>query len=153
MAKKRSAARKKGRVPPPTCKAILLCRLAILEQGTGNPSLIGIFDRIILDSLPGMVGECTIFLQLVNGIGFYDIVVEVHDLEQDQVLGRARLPSIDFPDRSARANVVIALPGIPISHPGAYEFVVLANDQEIDRQQFIAALREEISDGPDEEDA
>ena len=153
MAKKRSAAQKQGRVPPPTCKAILLCRLAILEQGTGNPSLIGVFDRIILDGLPGMVGECTVFLQLVNGIGAYDIVVEVHDLEQDKVLGRARVASIDFPDRSARANVVIPVPGIPIPHPGVYEFVVLANDQEIDRQQFIAALREEISDGPDEEEA
>ena len=75
MAKKRLAARRKGRLPPPTCKAILLCQMAIFEQGTGNPSLINIFDRIVLDSLPGKVSQC-VFLQLVNGIGAYDIVVE-----------------------------------------------------------------------------
>jgi hypothetical protein len=140
MAKKRPTAKKKGRLPPPTCKAILLCQMAIFEQGTGNPSLVNIFDRIVLDSLPGRVSQC-VFLQLVNGIGAYDIVVEVHDLGEDKILGRATVASIEFPDRTIRANVVISMPGFPITHTGIYEFVVLANDQEIDRQQFIASLR------------
>ena len=69
----------------------------------------------------------------------------VHDTGDDKVLGRARIASIEFPDRATRANVVISMPGFPITHAGIYEFVVLANDQEIDRQQFMAALREDRS--------
>ncbi len=136
MAKK--PAPKKTTKPPPKCKAILLCDHAIVESGTGKVSLIGIFDRFAVRDFPGLIQQFTCFLQLTDGIGKYRITVEVHDLREDQILARAAIVQIVFADRAGKANLMIPVPPLLLKHAGGYDFVVLADDQEIDRQQFGA---------------
>jgi hypothetical protein len=136
MAKK-SAPRKSPK-PPPQCKAILLCDHAIVEAGTGKVSLIGIFDRFAVTEFPSPIRQFTAFLQLTEGIGKYRITVEVHDLRDDEILARAAIVQIDFQDRAGKANLMIPVPPLLLKHAGGYDFVVLADDQEIDRQQFGA---------------
>ena len=76
--------------------------------------------------------------------------IEIHDLSEDKVLAHAELSNINFPDRSHRVNLIIPVPALPLSHPGAYDLVVFANNQEIDRQQFVAKLRGEQGNDPSE---
>jgi hypothetical protein len=64
--------------------------------------------------------------------------VEVHDLREDRILARAAIVQIVFQDRAGKANLMIPVPPLMLKHPGGYDFVVLADDQEIDRQQFAA---------------
>ena len=137
MAKKKPSA-KKAQKPPPRCKAILLCDQAIVEAVTGKVSLIGIFDRFTLRKFPGHIRQFTAFLQLTDGIGSYKITIEVHDLREDRILARAAIVQMTFQDRSGKANLMIPVPPLLLKHPGGYDFVVLADDQEIDRQQFLA---------------
>ncbi|MFI5454678.1 MAG: hypothetical protein ACHRXM_04430 [Isosphaerales bacterium] len=42
--------------------------------------------------------------------------------------------------------MIIQAPPLRLAHSGLYDFVVLANDQEIDRQQFSAPSPEETED-------
>ena len=137
MAKKKPAP-KKSTKPPPKCKAILLCDQAIVEAVTGKVSLVGIFDRFALRKFPGHIRQFTAFLQLTDGIGKYAITIEVHDLREDVVLARAPIVSLEFKDRAGKANLMIPVPPLLLKHAGGYDFVVLADGQEIDRQQFLA---------------
>jgi hypothetical protein len=137
MAKKKSR-EPRGQKPPPRCKAILLCEQAIIEAGTGNVSVIGIFDRFVVPEIPGRTRAFTVYLHLTDGIGRYDVVVEVHDLQEDKVIGRADGIALRFPERLHRQNVIVLVPPLSIHHPGRYDVVVFVDGQEIDRQQFRA---------------
>ena len=95
MAKKRSA-KKKGRKPPPKCKAILLCDTIIVDGMTGKATIVGIFDEFDVPFFPGQTGPCNAFLQLTDGIGEYEITVEIHDLREDKVIARAQLAKMVF---------------------------------------------------------
>ena len=45
---------REANVPPPKCKAILLCERAIVEEGTGQISLIGLFERLKVPACQAM---------------------------------------------------------------------------------------------------
>jgi hypothetical protein len=126
--------------PPPRCKAILLCDLVIVDVATRKTSLIGIFDRFTAPQFPTAVGPFYAYVQMVEGIGRYEIVVEAHDLSDGRVIGRLPPMPLDFPNRMSKANLIIPAPPLPLPHPGFYDFVVFADGQEIDRQKFEAAL-------------
>jgi hypothetical protein len=132
MAKKKP----KGRKPPPICKAILLCDQTIVEAVTGKVSVIGIFNNWTISQFPAQIRPFVAFLQLTNGIGKYAISVDVRDLEAEQIIAQARIAEIIFPNRQATINLMIPVPPLILHHAGSYDFVVLADGQEIDRQRF-----------------
>lgn len=136
MAKKK--AKPRGAVPPPNCKAILLCEQTIIEAGTGKVSLIGLFDGFVVPQAPGVIRPFTVYLHLTDGIAGheYEITVEIHDLSNDTVVARATGPKVRWGDRLSRLNLLIPVPPMHVQHAGAYDFVVFANQQEIDRQKF-----------------
>lgn len=128
--------RSRGRKPPPKCKALLLCDKTIVEAITGKTSIIGVFDRFNVLEFPGRTAPFTVFLQLTDGIGRYDVVIEVHDLQNDQVLGRGSGIGLTWPEKLLKMNLMLPVPPVPITHAGVYDLVVFANGQEIDRQKF-----------------
>jgi hypothetical protein len=137
MGKKR---KDKGRKPPPKCKAILLCDHTILEAVTGKVSIIGIFTNWYMPSFPHPTRPFMAFLQLTDGVGEYVVSVEIHDLHADQIIGQAVVAHVGFPERSTIVNLMIPVPPLLLQHAGVYDFVVLADNQEIDRQQFHGFL-------------
>lgn len=128
----------KGKKPPPKCKAILLCDQTIVEAVTGKVSIIGIFDSWNFPQFPHPTRPFMAFLQLTDGIGKYAVSVEVHDLHADQIIAQARMAEMMFPERKTKVNLMIPVPPLLLQHTGSYDFVVLADGQEIDRQQFQA---------------
>lgn len=123
-------------VSEPKCKAILLCSQTIVEAGTGNISLIGVFTHIALHETPGRTDPLECFLQFTDAEGRYDLTIEIHDQSESKVVARAVAPAIEVPHRLSYANVIIPIPPLQIRHGGPYDFVVFANGNEIDRQQF-----------------
>lgn len=145
MGKQRPPRGKKepGSRPTPVCKAILLCNQLIRDVTTGKASLIGIFDAFRLETVPGHTRPVTAFLQLIEGIGSYVLTVEVHDLQADKVIARATTESVEFENRLQKRE--IGVPPLPVAHVGIYDFVVLANGKEVDRQQFAVVVPKETS--------
>lgn len=140
---KRKPPKPNGEKPPPRCKAILLCNDTIIEAGTGNVSLIGTFDGFVQRAFPSHTKPFTVFVQLTDGIGRYEVVIEVQDLRDNIVNARANA-GLEFPERLTKVNMMIPVPPLPLQHAGVYDFVVLANGQEIDRQQFRAVSLEDL---------
>ncbi|MEX2287515.1 MAG: hypothetical protein WD648_10535 [Planctomycetaceae bacterium] len=132
--------------PPPICKAILLCDSTIVEAGTGKVSIIGVFGQFTVLQLPGRLSPFTVFLQLIEGVGRYDIVVEFQDLRDNMVMARADGLAITFPARLMTMNVILPVPPVPVVHSGEYEIVVFANAQEIDRQRVSVRSIQEMTD-------
>ncbi len=134
----------------PKCKAILLCDKTIIEAGTGNVSLIGTFAEFNLREIPGVTPHVEAFCQIIDAEGSYEIRVEIHDLHDGKIIARADGLEIEIPDRLMRVNVIVPIPSLPIGHEGLYDFVILANGREIDRQQFavrkIPTLPDEATD-------
>jgi len=92
------------------------------------------------------------FLQLIGGIGRYHIAIEVRDLHEDEIIAQQD-GEIEFSDRLNRLSLEINVPPLPLDHPGAYDVVVLADGQEIDRQQFEAVLVREPNGEQEQENA
>lgn len=136
-----------GEIPPPKCKAILLCNQAIVDARTGKISIIGVFEDFYLDQMPGTTWPFTVFMQLTDGIGTYEIWVEIQDLQEGAVIARSLTATVRWEERLVKANLLIPVPPLPVEHTGAYDLVVFANKQELDRQQFTVHQRP-----PNEED-
>ncbi|MBC8355122.1 MAG: hypothetical protein H8E66_24365 [Planctomycetes bacterium] len=131
-------------VSQPACKALLLCEKTIIEAGSGDISLINIIDHIPVLEFPGHTQPVEAFLQFTDAEGRYEVVVEVRDCEDDEVLARAVGAGIEIPERHATCNILIPVPSLKIQHSGLYDFVVLANGIEIQRQQFaVVAIDDE----------
>lgn len=124
--------------PPPRCKAILICERTIVEAETGSISIIAAFDRFELSRFPATSRAFEVFLLLVDGIGRYDLVVEIHDLRDGTVLGRLPPIEMEWPERLTRMTIIIPIAPVPFEHAGEYDVVVLADDQEVDRLKFSA---------------
>jgi hypothetical protein len=141
---------KKGETPAPVCKAILLCELAIRDSSSGKISLINLFNGFLVPKTPGHTKGMTAYLQLIEGIGEYVLTVEVHDLQADKVIARAQSPAIAFTGRLVQHDIVMAVPALPVAHPGTYDFVVIANGSVVDRQKFSVQVmeKEETDDEP-----
>ena len=46
---------REGAVPPPKCKAILLCERVIIEKDTEQLSLVGLINVMVVDSPPAQL--------------------------------------------------------------------------------------------------
>lgn len=135
----------KGRKPPPKCKAILLCDHVIADPATAKISVIGIFSRWAFPHFPHSTPPFRVFLQLTDGIGSYVISMEVLDLQDFQIVAHGRIAEIDFTERKNKVDLGISIPPLLIPHAGSYDFIVLADGQEVDRQQFQAT---QTAEGP-----
>lgn len=136
---KRKTGKKRGKKPPPKCKAFLLCHGTIIEQTSGNVTIINTFNAFVVPQFPGHIGGFWIFIQLTDGIGDYDAEVEIVDLQDDRTIARAVGPAkLKFPAKLVRMNVMIPIPPLPMVHSGSYEIRVLADGQLIERQVFDA---------------
>lgn len=135
-----------GDRPSPKCQALLLCEKAIIDRQRGRPSLIDIIDSIHAPFFPCEYGPLVVFLQVAEGIGHYTIDVEVRDLTTEDVIARLLGTEIQFLDRLERINVIVEIGSIPLNQAGAYDVVVLANGQDLDRQRLMVRLIEEEDD-------
>jgi hypothetical protein len=129
--------------PLPKCKALLLCEKCIIEEGTHRISLINVFDTFRLKAFPGRCPRFIAFVQLVDGIGRYRLEIEVSDLETNQAVGRTDAAIIEFATRPMKWTHAIPIRSLALPHAGMFDFVLLGDGDEIERQSFAADLATE----------
>jgi hypothetical protein len=145
MARKRRR-RPRAAKPPPACKAILLCDAILVDPFSGKTSLCGLTERFVVAQFPGTTARFYAYLQLTNGIGKYKIAVEVQNVADANTVARGDIVEMTFRDRAAKVILVIPVPSLPLPRAGWYDFIVMADGQEIDRQSFAAVSAKEIAD-------
>jgi len=127
-------------VPPPQCKAILLCQRAIIEAGTGKISLIDLATNFTIEA--PSIEPFVVFLQLIEGFPGheYEITVEMHDLLEGSMMGGAIEKKLRWKKRLQHINLLIPMRLRSINHSGQYDLVINANGEEIGRQKFSVTL-------------
>jgi hypothetical protein len=144
---------KKGRKPPPQCKAILICERVIVEAVTGKCSVIGILTTFFVPNLTFGTPWFSVFLQLTNGAGQYEVTIEIHDNDDGSILAKAGPLPVQLSDRLEVKDVIIMCPPLIVQKAGPYELVVMADGQEIDRQRFYIHSENEHEGEEDDDNA
>jgi hypothetical protein len=72
----------------PRLLALLLCH-AVTQDDDGRPVLQGLYDRVVLRSIPG-TDDCVIYTKVALSPGDHDLELAIVDLESGRETGRAR---------------------------------------------------------------
>jgi hypothetical protein len=109
--------------------AMLLCDHAHRDLATGKFSLLGIFDRVHARSFPTTHGPFSIYLNVTNLNGAYDVAVQVVRAADESPIGETKSSQpIVVRDPLARVEMAMNLPGgLPLEKPGAYLFRLILN--------------------------
>jgi len=133
--------------PPPVCKVILLCDEVLRDPVTNKTSVIGIFDTFVVPSFPGSTSPCTAFLKLVDAFGEFTITAEIHDLKEGTIAFRSS-GSSQYCSSAGRSAGELWFPifALLFTHPGPYDLIVFADENEIDRVQFNVRTLGDLAD-------
>jgi hypothetical protein len=125
-------------LPPPVCRAFLVCKQVVDDQNLGETVLVGLPRGHCHHRYPTarMLG---FFARLANARGTYEVEVQLRN-EDGDILWRDGPPTawkLDDPlalyDLKLNMNVVFP-------ETGDYEFVLSLNGDDIARQAFQALL-------------
>ena len=119
----------------PSLNAMLICDLAIREEGSGKISLIGIFENISAIKFPTQHALLCVYAKLIDAQGDYELRLELVRLEDFQVIGEGRLQAA-FADRRVPVEFVFQLAGLVFERPGGYEFRLYANNRSVGQKSF-----------------
>jgi hypothetical protein len=122
--------------PKPILKAMLLCDLTLVEEGTHKRTLIGLFDRLKASKFPTVHPSMSVYVQFRELEGQFDFVLELVDLESEKTTNRAVIKDFSVRDRSSDCELVFNLLSVKFDHPGDYEFRIFAGDTIFGQKSF-----------------
>jgi len=128
----------KGKCPPPAALCLLVCDDMIIDQETGKHSLIGIFDRIGAPQFPARHHRLSLYIELTNGHGQYDIKVGLMDVKADEEVISIGGP-MSFPDPLAVVKMRLRLNNVVFPRFSEYRFQVWANNELLMERRLIVS--------------
>ena len=128
-------------VPAPQALGLTLCERVIIEQGTKNPSLIGIFLARIVEGFPSEPVVFSAFAPLSDGSGTGTIELVAVRLETDEQIYMQR-GEVTFPHRFAVVNAHFRVSKLRFPAPGSYAFMLLV-DGDLIAQRRVEVYRRE----------
>lgn len=120
----------------PILKAMLLCDLTIVEEGTHKRTLIGLFDRISAPQFPTVHPSMSVYVQFREIEGTFDFLLELFDLQEGRALNRAPIQGFTIRDRSREHELVFNLKSVKFDHEGDYEFRIYVNEVIFGQKSF-----------------
>lgn len=122
--------------PKPILKAMLLCDMTLVEEGTHKRTLIGLFDRLKSSKFPTVHPAMSVYVQFRELQGTFNFTLELVDLESEKTTNRAVIKDFSVEDRSSDCELVFNLLSAKFDHPGDYEFRIYAHDQIFGQKSF-----------------
>ena len=126
--------------PLPQCKAFLLCEGIAEDEVSGQLSLNKLIEVLRFTAFPAESAPFVVFVQLYDGIGRYQLAVELRDLRESASMAATISSSLDFPERLVKMDVILPVDSLRLPHAGRYELAVLIDGEEIATQPIDAEL-------------
>lgn len=126
--------------PLPQCKAFLLCEGITEDEATGQLCLNKLIETLRFRSFPAEAVPFMVFVQLYDGIGRYQLAVELRDLSNNTSTAVTMPSSLDFPERLVKMDVILPIDSFRLPHAGRYEVAVLLDGEEAATQPIDAEL-------------
>ncbi|MGH7135009.1 MAG: DUF6941 family protein [Pirellulales bacterium] len=124
--------------PLPQCKAFLICEGVGINNSTGQFNLYNLVNSLTFVQFPAAARPLVAFLQLYDGIGRYEVSVELRDLADESSVAAGIFGHLDFPERLVKMELAVPIDSMRLPHLGRYEIAVLLDGQEL-ATQFIDA--------------
>jgi len=121
--------------------SLLLCDQVISDATSGKKTLVGIFHQVKVVRFPTEYKPVSLYAQLYDGEGEYDIRIDYVNVEDQAKLAEV-VGTFSVRERHKPIELAIALPPIPILKPGEYEFRLWIDNQYIQRIRFTAVPKE-----------
>ena len=126
--------------PLPQCKAFLLCERVAQDDATGQLTLHKLIEVLQFPAFPADSIPFVVFVQLYDGIGRYQLAIEIRDLVGDTSIRVALLSNLEFPERLAKMDLVLPIEFVRLPREGRYEFAVVLDGEELASQPINAEL-------------
>jgi hypothetical protein len=120
----------------PILKAMLLCDMTLVEEGTHKRTLVGLFDRIHAKRFPTVHPAMSIYVQFREVEGVFDFALELFDLAQGKSMNRAVVKEFKVSDKARDCELVFNLLSLKFDHPGDYEFRIYIDDCVFGQKSF-----------------
>jgi hypothetical protein len=112
--------------PTPVALSLSLCDYVIIEEGTGKPSLIGCFDRLIVSEIPSEPRDFSLAAELSGGHGRGRVSVDIRRPDTDESIWRGHA-DVYFRDRLFVVRYRTRMKGCSFPVPGRYAVMLLVD--------------------------
>jgi hypothetical protein len=124
----------------PSVPLLFPCERIEVEEADAQVVVLNPLAAVALPpgaSFPFNVDELWVYAQLTDGVGTFQVAVEMRQRLDDgteRVVGRTTPVTIPFPGGGQLGviDAAFCLTDVPIDEPGLYEFRVLADDDELE---------------------
>ncbi|NKB81812.1 MAG: hypothetical protein GKS05_08000 [Nitrospirales bacterium] len=129
----------------PSVQVFLVCDSVIIDSLTRKKSIIGTFTHLWAAQFPCQHHQMGVYFCLTDAEGTYQFELRLVYLDNDQLIGKARLSPVEIKDRLEINDFGINIPSLIFPGPGRYEFRLFADGQFITHKDFHVTQREHSS--------
>jgi len=126
------------RPPKPVCKALLVCRQISEDPIAGDQFLLGLIRWISAPAFPARL-PLAIFSRWTCGHGDYQVEVQLQTTDGEVVWRDGPPEPWKMSDPLRMFDLSLRL-AVVFPSPGNFDFVILANGEEVDRHPFQAMM-------------
>ena len=119
----------------PTLVSLLVCDQVIDDKLSHKKSAIGLFNTVLVPSVPTRVFQLAVMATLTEIAGRTPLQLRLVRDDDNHVLMQTR-GHVDAPNPLAMVDLVFAMQGVPIAQPGQYAFELLSEGELLGRRRF-----------------
>ena len=122
-------------VSPPTLVALLICDQVIDDRLTNKKSAIGLFNTVLVPSVPNRIHQLTILAALTEITAKTPLELRLVR-DADNAVLMATQGFVEAPNPLATVDLVFSMQGIHIPTAGQFAFELLAAGETLGRRRF-----------------
>jgi hypothetical protein len=119
----------------PTLVSLLICDQVIDDKLSRKKSAIGLFNTVLVPSVPTRVFQLAVMATLTEISGRTPLQLRLVRDEDNRVLMQTK-GHVDAPNPLAMVDLVFAMQGVPIAQAGQYAFELLSEGELLGRRRF-----------------
>lgn len=129
------------KMPPasPSLVSLLICDQVIDDRMTNKKSAIGLFNSVLVASVPTRLHQLAVMATLTEITGRTPLRLRLMRDENNAVLMETR-GHVEAPNPLAIVDLVFAMQGVPIAHTGQYAFELLTDVELLGRRRFHVVI-------------
>ena len=122
-------------IAAPTLVSLLICDQVIDDRLSNKKSAIGLFNAVLVPSLPTRLYRLAVLATLTEITGRTPLQLRLMRDEDNSVLMQTH-GHVDAPNPLAMVDLVFAMQGIPVAKAGQYAFELLSEGELLGRRRF-----------------
>lgn len=122
-------------VATPTLVSLLVCDQVIDDKLTNKKSAIGLFNTVLVRSVPTRLHQLAVMATLTEITGRTPVQLRLMRDEDNSVLMQTK-GHVDAPNPLVMVDLVFAMQGVPVAKAGQYAFELLSRGELLGRRRF-----------------